>query len=63
VNFYAERFKNKNLWPKNNIDKIMARIFSSEMHSGFANLRKNLSMKFLGKNLKFKNNKKKQQLK
>jgi len=55
--FLAEKFKNKHLWPKNNIDKIMARNISSEMHSGFANLRKNLSMNFLGKNLKFKNNK------
>jgi glutathione S-transferase len=53
----AEKFKNKNLWPKDNIDKIMARNISSEMHSGFPNLRKNLSMNFLGKNLKFKNNK------
>ena len=53
----AEKFKNKHLWPKNNIDKIMARNISSEMHSGFVNLRKNLSMNFLGKNLKFKNNK------
>ncbi len=35
----------------------MARNISSEMHSGFPNLRKNLSMNFLGKNLKFKNNK------
>jgi glutathione S-transferase len=55
--FLAEKFKNKNLWPKDNIDKIMARNISSEMHSGFPNLRKNLSMNFLGKNLKFKNNK------
>ena len=55
--FLAEKFKNKHLWPKNNIDKIMARNISSEMHSGFVNLRKNLSMNFLGKNLKFKKNK------
>jgi glutathione S-transferase len=55
--FLGEKFKNKNLWPKNNIDKIMARNISYEMHSGFPNLRKNLSMNFLGKNLKFKNNK------
>jgi glutathione S-transferase len=54
--FLAEKFKNKNLWPKNNLDKIMARNLSSEMHSGFANLRKNLNMNFLKKNLKFKNN-------
>jgi glutathione S-transferase len=55
--FLAEKFKNKNLWPKNNINRIMARNISSEMHSGFTNLRKNLSMNFLEKNLKFKNNK------
>lgn len=55
--FLAERFKNKNFWPKNSIDKIMARNISSEMHSGFANLRKNLSMNFLGKDLKFNKNK------
>jgi len=55
--FLAEKFKNKDLWPKNNIDKIIARNISSEMHSGFANLRENLSMNFLGKNMKFKNNK------
>ena len=54
--FLAEKFKNKNLWPKNNHDKILARNLSSEMHSGFANLRKNLSMDFLKKNLKFKKN-------
>ena len=54
--FLAEKFKNKNLWPKNNHDKILARNLSSEMHSGFANLRKNLSMNFLKKNLKFKKN-------
>jgi hypothetical protein len=34
----------------------LARKLSSEMHSGFANLRKNLSMNFLKKNLKFKKN-------
>ncbi len=55
--FLAEKFKNKNLWPKNNINKIMARNICSEMHSGFSNLRKNLSMNFLKENLKFKNNK------
>ena len=55
--FLAEKFKNKNLWPKNNVNRIMARNISSEMHSGFTNLRKNLSMNFLEKNLKFKNNK------
>ena len=32
----------------------MERNFSSEMHSGFANLRKNLSMNFIKTNLKFK---------
>ncbi len=32
----------------------MARNISSEMHSGFSNLRKNLSMNFLGKNLAYK---------
>jgi glutathione S-transferase len=55
--FLAEKFKNKNLWPKNNVNRIMARNISSEMHGGFTNLRKNLSMNFLEKNLKFKNNK------
>jgi len=55
--FLAEKFKNKNLWPKNKINRIMARNISSEMHSGFNNLRKNLSMNFLEKNLKFQNNK------
>jgi glutathione S-transferase len=53
----AEKFKNKNLWPKNNVNRIKARNISSELHGGFTNLRKNLSMNFLGKNLKFKNNK------
>jgi glutathione S-transferase len=55
--FLAEKFKNKNLWPKNNVNRIKARNISSELHGGFTNLRKNLSMNFLGKNLKFKNNK------
>ena len=55
--FLAEKFKNKNLWPKNNINRIKARNISSELHGGFTSLRKNLIMNFLGKNLKFKNNK------
>lgn len=55
--FLSEKFKNKNLWPKNDINKIMARNISSEIHSGFTNLRESLGMNFLGKNFKFKNNK------
>jgi hypothetical protein len=52
---FSRKFKNKNLWPKNH-NKIMSKNPSSEMNSGFANLRKNLSMNFLKKNLKFKKN-------
>ena len=54
---YTFKFVSSRTFGENNIDKIMARNISSEMHSGFANLRKNLSMNFLGKKLKFKNNK------
>jgi glutathione S-transferase len=42
--YLAEQFPEKNLWPKDSAARAMARVVSSEMHSGFANLRKNMSM-------------------
>ncbi|TGK36426.1 glutathione S-transferase family protein [Leptospira gomenensis] len=51
--YLAETFPEKKLWPKDKAARAVARSVVAEMHSGFAELRKNLSMnvteKFHGK--------------
>ncbi|MBM9576319.1 glutathione S-transferase family protein [Leptospira sp. 201903070] len=44
VEYIAETFPEKNLWPKEKAARAFARSIVSEMHSGFTDLRKNLSM-------------------
>ena len=39
MEYLAERFPAKNLWPKNRAARAMARSVSAEMHSGFSALR------------------------
>lgn len=40
VEYLAETFPEKNLWPKNKTLRAVARSIVAEMHSGFADLRK-----------------------
>jgi glutathione S-transferase len=47
--YLAERFPEKNLWPKDPAKRAMARTVTSEMHSGFATLRKNMPMNVAGR--------------
>jgi glutathione S-transferase len=42
--YLAEQFPEKSFWPKESKARAMARVVSSEMHAGFATLRKNMSM-------------------
>lgn len=42
--YLAEQFPEKNLWPNDQSKRAAARTVVSEMHSGFANLRKNMPM-------------------
>jgi glutathione S-transferase len=56
--YLAEKYYKKKLWPTNLKKRTLARCISAEIHSGFFNLRENLSMKnFSGKNSKYKKNK------
>lgn len=42
--YLAERYPEKQLWPKDTLARALARSISSEMHAGFMNLRKNMPM-------------------
>ncbi|AVQ11723.1 glutathione S-transferase family protein [Leptospira santarosai] len=44
VEYLAETFPEKNLWPRDKTLRAVARSIVAEMHSGFTDLRKNLSM-------------------
>jgi glutathione S-transferase len=46
VEYLAEKFPEKNLWPKAAADRARARSLSAEMHSGFQALRKNCPTNF-----------------
>ncbi|MDV6237244.1 glutathione S-transferase family protein [Leptospira ellisii] len=47
--YLAETFPEKNLWPKDKAARALARSVTAEMHSGFMDLRKNLSMNLADK--------------
>ncbi|PJZ57559.1 glutathione S-transferase family protein [Leptospira barantonii] len=49
VEYLAETFPEKNLWPKDKAARAFARSVVAEMHSGFSDLRKNLSMNIVEK--------------
>lgn len=49
VEYLAETFPEKNLWPKNKVLRAVARSIVAEMHSGFTDLRRNLSMNLVEK--------------
>ncbi|WP_025181232.1 glutathione S-transferase family protein [Leptospira interrogans serovar Szwajizak] len=49
VEYLAETFPEKNLWPKDKTLRAIARSIVAEMHSGFSDLRKNLPMKIIEK--------------
>lgn len=49
VEYLAETFPEKNLWPKDKTLRAVARSIVAEMHSGFTDLRKNLPMKIVEK--------------
>lgn len=49
VEYLAETFPEKNLWPKDKAARALARSIAAEMHSGFSDLRKNLSMNIVEK--------------
>lgn len=49
VEYLAETFPEKNLWPKDKAARAFARSIVAEMHSGFSDLRKNLSMNIVEK--------------
>ena len=44
MEYAAETWPEKNLWPKNKAARAMARSISAEMHSGFRNIRNELPM-------------------
>ena len=44
MEYAAETWPSKNLWPKNKAARAMARSLSAEMHSGFRHLRNDLPM-------------------
>jgi glutathione S-transferase len=46
LEYLAEAFPEKQLWPAEKVARARARSVSAEMHSGFADLRKNWPMKF-----------------
>lgn len=50
--YLAERFPEKHLWPSDAGDRARARALASEMHSGFAALRKELSMDVVARNVR-----------
>ena len=45
--YLADRFPGAGLWPKDPAQRALARAVSAEMHSGFANLRNDCSMKIV----------------
>ncbi len=47
--YIAELFPDKKLWPDEREKRAFARAVSTEMHAGFANLRKDLSMDIAGR--------------
>lgn len=47
--YLAEKFPNKNLWPKEVKARAKARSAAAEMHSGFTAMRSNMSMNFWGR--------------
>ncbi|RHX77605.1 glutathione S-transferase family protein [Leptospira yasudae] len=49
VEYLAETFPEKNLWPKDKAARAVSRSVVAEMHSGFTDLRKNLSMNLVEK--------------
>ena len=46
--YLAERFPEKELWPKEVAARAVARSVSAEMHSGFSNLRQNMTLNCRG---------------
>lgn len=52
LEYLAERFPEKSLWPADARARAVARAVSAEMHSGFANLRGQWPMKFATESLK-----------
>jgi glutathione S-transferase len=46
VEYLAEKFPDKNIWPKAAADRARARSLCAEMHSGFQGLRKNCPTNF-----------------
>ncbi|HEY0713906.1 MAG TPA: glutathione S-transferase family protein [Polyangia bacterium] len=46
VEYLAERFPDRRLWPQEPAARAVARSLCAEMHSGFANLRSSLTMNF-----------------
>lgn len=50
--YLAEKFPEKNLWPKEERARAIARAIAAEMHSGFFPLRDEWPMKFSTENLK-----------
>ena len=46
VEFLAERFPEKAIWPKDSSARAMARSLSAEMHAGFVNLRRTCPTNF-----------------
>jgi glutathione S-transferase len=52
LEYIAETFPEKNLWPSDKRARARARSVSAEMHSGFGDLRKNWPMKFTAVSLR-----------
>lgn len=50
--YLAERFPDKRLWPTDVAARARARALASEMHSGFAAMRKELSMDVVARNVR-----------
>jgi glutathione S-transferase len=46
IEYLAEKFPDKNIWPKAALDRARARSLCAEMHSGFQALRKNCPTNF-----------------
>ncbi|MGE0565674.1 MAG: glutathione S-transferase family protein [Pseudolabrys sp.] len=44
IEYLADKFPDKGLWPKDRVARSHARVVSAEMHAGFAPLRKNCPM-------------------
>lgn len=49
MEYLAEQFPEKNLWPQDADARAVARSVSAEMHSGFANLRTHMTMNCRGR--------------